>query len=393
MTLYLDHAATTPPRPEARAALQTWLGAANAFSSHLDGQAARAAVEVAREQVAVALGCSPHEVVFTSGGTEADNLAVKGVAWAGRERLRGTPHLVTTAVEHPAVLDPARWLADRGDVTLTVVPPRPDGRIEVAEVLAAVRPETVLVSVMTANNEVGAVNDIAALGAALRERGVPLHTDAVQAMATLEVDVAAWSVDALALSAHKLGGPQGVGVAVLRRGLAVVPLAHGGGQDRGVRSGTFSVGLDAACGAALTAAVADRAALRARLGGWTDRLAAEVTALEGVRRSGPSDPRWRLASHVHLLLDGVAPEALSLALDGAGLMGSSGAACGAGATKASPVLEACGLVGTPLRLSLGWTTTEAEVDRAIDVLTELLPRLRATGQPSGGRPPATALVP
>jgi cysteine desulfurase len=380
MTTYLDHAATTPPRPAARAALASWLDAANASSTHLAGQAARVAVEEARESVAVALGCSPHEVVFTSGGTEADNLAVKGVSWAARDRSRGVPHLVTTAVEHPAVLDPARWLAERGDVTLTVVAPGRDGRVDVEEVLAAVRPETALVSVMAANNELGAINDIAGLAARLTERGVPLHTDAVQAASTLDVDVAGWGVSALALSAHKYGGPQGVGVAVLRRGLPVVPLAHGGGQDRGVRSGTFAVGLDAACGAALTAAVADRQGLRARLLVLSDRLAAAVTALEGVRRSGPTDPAWRLASHVHLLLDGVEPTALALELDAAGVAASSGAACGAGAAKASPVLEACGLEGTPLRLSLGWTTTAAEVERAIDVLTDVIPRLRRSAR-------------
>ncbi len=376
MTTYLDHAATTPPRPEARAALVAWLDAANASATHLAGQAARVAVEESRESVAAALGCSPHEVVFTSGGTEADNLAVKGATWAARDRSSGVPHLVTTAIGHPAVLDPARWLAERGDVRLPVVAPGGDGRVDVEEVLAAVRPETVLVSVMTANNELGAVNDIVGLATRLAEREVPLHTDAVQAAATLDVDVARWGVAALALSAHKFGGPQGVGVAVLRRGLPVVPLAHGGGQDRGVRSGTFAVGLDAACGAALTAAAADRADLRSRLLAMTDRLAAAVTAVEGVRRSGPADPAWRLASHVHLLLDGVEPTALALELDAAGVAASSGAACGAGATKASPVLEACRLQGTPLRLSLGWTSTDAEVDRAIDVLTELLPRLR-----------------
>ena len=378
MTTYLDHAATTPPRPEARAALASWLDAANASSSHLAGQAARMAVEEARDAVATALHCSPHEVVFTSGGTEADNLAVTGITWAARDRSRGVPHLVTSALEHPAVLDPARWLAERGDVTLTVVPPARDGRVDVEVVLAAVRPETALVSVMAANNELGAINDIAGLAAELAERGVPLHTDAVQAAATLEVDVARWGVAALALSAHKFGGPQGVGVAVLRRGLPVVPLAHGGGQDRGVRSGTFAVGLDAACGAALTAAVADRAELHTRLSGLTDRLAAAVTSLEGVQRSGPRDRSWRLASHVHLLLDGVDANALSLGLDTAGIAASGGAACGAGAAKASPVLQACGLEGTPLRLSLGWTSTEAEVDRAIDVLTDLLPRLRTS---------------
>ncbi len=382
MTSYLDHAASSPPRPEARAALARALDAANASATHLAGQDARAVVEEAREDVAAALGCSPHEVVFTSGGTEADNLAVKGVVWAARERTRGVPHLVTTGVEHPAVLDAARWLAARGDAELTVVAPRRDGRVEVERVLDAVRPETALVSVMAANNELGAVNDVVTLAAALRERGVALHTDAVQAVATLDVDVARWGVDALALSAHKFGGPQGVGVAMLRRGLGVVPLSHGGGQDRGVRSGTFSVGLDAACAAALTAAVAERAAVRDRLHGWTDRLAGAVVALPGVTRSGPTAPEHRLASHLHLLLEGVDPTALALTLDLAGVAASSGAACGAGAATASPVLEACGLGGTPLRLSLGWSTTAAEVDHAIGVLTAVLPALRAGAAPA-----------
>ncbi|HSK22665.1 MAG TPA: aminotransferase class V-fold PLP-dependent enzyme, partial [Egicoccus sp.] len=157
----LDHAASTPPRPEARAALQRFLEAANASATHAAGQQARTAVETAREQVATALRCSPHEVVFTSGGTEADNLAVKGIVWAARERTASQPHVVTTAVEHAAVLEPARWLAERGDADLTVIPPDPDGRVPVERILDAVRGETCLVSVMAANNELGAVNDLA----------------------------------------------------------------------------------------------------------------------------------------------------------------------------------------------------------------------------------------
>lgn len=383
VTTYLDHAATTPPRPEARAALSTWLDAANASSTHTVGQRARRAVEEAREEVAAALRCSPHEVVFTSGGTEADNLAIKGIVWAARERRAGVPHVVTTAVEHPAVLDPARWLADRGDATLSVVAPTNDGRVDVAQVLAAVRADTALVSVMAANNELGAVNDIAALGSVLADRGIPLHTDAVQAVATLDVDVDAWRVDALSLSAHKLGGPQGVGVAVLRRGLPVVPLSHGGGQDRGVRSGTFAAALDASCGAAVRAAVQDRPALRERLAGLADRLAAGVAVVDGVRRNGPRDPAQRLASHVHLGIDGVDGGALAVALDRAGLAASSGAACGSGAAKASHVLEAVGVTGTPLRLTLGWTTTDADVERAIDVITDVVPMLRAAPATAG----------
>jgi cysteine desulfurase len=393
VSTYLDHAASTPPRPEARAALATWLDAANASSTHAAGQAARIAVEEAREAVAVALGCSPHEVVFTSGGTEADNLAVKGVIWAARDRTADIPHLVTTSVEHPAVLDPAWWLADRGDATLSLVDPGPDGRTDIEAVLAAVGPRTALVSVMAANNELGAVNDIPALAAALAERGIPLHTDAVQAIATLDVDVATWGTAALALSAHKFGGPQGVGVAVLRRGMPVVPLSHGGGQDRGVRSGTFAAGLDASCGDALSAAVRDRPLLRDRLRVMTDRLAGALVALDGVRRNGPTDPAHRLASHVHLGIDGVDGGALTVALDRAGLAASSGAACGSGAAKASHVLEATGVRGTPLRLTLGWCSTEADVDRAIDVLSDVIPALRvrvgaaahAAGQDAAGQ--------
>lgn len=376
MTTYLDHAASTPPRPAARAALDAAWSSANASATHLAGQQAREAVERAREQAAAALRCSPHDVVFTSGGTEADNLAVKGVAWAWRQRTGRVPHLVTTAVEHPAVLAPMRWLAARGEASVTIVDAGVDGRVAVDAVLDAVGDDTALVSVMTANNELGAVNDVAAIATVLRERAVPLHTDAVQAVGTLDVDVDGWGVDALALSAHKIGGPQGVGVAVLRRGLGVEPLTHGGGQDRGVRSGTFAAALDAACGAALEAAVADRAALRERCRTMSDRLAQALLALDGVARNGPVDPAHRLPTIVHLRLEGVDADRLGLELDRAGIAASGGAACGAGAAAASPVLAAVGVVGTPLRLSLGWTTTEQDVDRAIDVLTEVVPRLR-----------------
>jgi cysteine desulfurase len=374
---YLDHAASTPPRPEARAALTRWLGSANASAPHAAGQDARTVVEEAREQVATALRCSPHEVVFTSGGTEADNLAIKGVVWAATRRLGRVPHLVTTAVEHPAVLAPARWLAERGECHLDVVPPAPDGSTEVERIVDAVRDDTVLVSAMTANNELGALTDVPTLAHALAERGIPLHTDAVQAVATLDLDVAADGAGALALSGHKFGAPQGVGVAILRRGMPVEPLTHGGGQDRGVRSGTFATGLVAAFAAGLDAAVADRSELRSRLWSLTDRLAAGAAGLDGVRRNGPEDPARRLASHVHLSFDAVDPAALSLALDRAGVIASAGSACGSGAATSSPVLEACGVTGTPLRLSLGWTSTDEDVDRALEVLTDVVSRARA----------------
>jgi cysteine desulfurase len=380
--IYLDHAATTPPRPEARAALLRWadpeLGLGNASSAHAAGRRAREVVEEASERVAKAVGAAPNDVLFTSGGTEADNLAVKGMAWAGAER--GRRHLVTTAVEHPAVLDACRWLATAGGFQLDVVGVGRDGRVDPEELLAAVRGDTALVAVMAANNELGTVNDVAGLGAALRERDVRFHVDAVQAFATLEVDVGAWDVDTLALSAHKFGGPGGVGVAVLRRGVPVVPLTHGGGQDRGVRSGTLATGLDGACAAAAEAAVRDRATLRPRLRALTDRLAADLGSVGGIRRNGPTGAEHRLASHLHVSVEGVDGEALLFALDQAGVCVSTGSACQSGANRASHVLAAAGLDDlASLRLSLGWTTTADDVTRAADVLTDTIAALRAAG--------------
>lgn len=380
--IYLDHAASTPPRPAARAALLRWVDpdgiSANASSVHAEGQATRAAVEEAREQVAVGLGAHPQDIVFTSGGTEADNLAVSGLAWAGL--AAGRSHLVTTAVEHPAVLDTVRWLADHAGFQATIVDADGDGRVDPQRVLAAVRDDTAVVSVMAANNELGAVNDVVAIGEVLRDRGVAFHVDAVQAFATLDVDVRAWPVDALALSAHKFGGPHGVGVAYLRRGVAIEPHSHGGGQDRGVRSGTFAVGLDAACGAAVTVATAERPALRDRLRGLSDRLAAGLQAIEGVSRNGPADADARLASHVHVALTGVDGEALTFALDRAGVAVSTGAACGAGASKASHVMQATGIeADATIRCSLGWTTTAQQVDRAVAIIAEVVADLRRGG--------------
>lgn len=376
-SIYLDHAATTVPRPEARDALLQWfdpaVGTGNPSSAHADGQRLRVVVEEARERAAAALSARPQEIVFTSGGTEADNLAVKGLVWAGFER--GRRHLVTTAVEHPAVLDAAHWIATHEAVELTVVPPRPDGTVEVEQVLDAVRDDTALVSVMSANNELGAVNDLTALGTALRQHDVPLHTDAVQLYATRAVDVT-W-VDALALSAHKFGGPVGVGLLYVRRGVPIVPLHHGGGQDRGVRSGTLAAALAAACAAAMVAARADRRRLARHLPDLALRLASGLTAVDGIRRNGPQEATRRLASHVHVSIDGVDGEALTFALDQAGVRVSAGSACASGAQRSSHVLEACGIeADASIRASLGWTTTLADVDRAVEVITEVVTRLR-----------------
>lgn len=377
MNVYLDHAASSTPRPQAREAFLMHLDAANGSAAHQRGQNTRAVIEEAREQVAHAIGATPHEVVFTSGGTEADNLAIKGIIWAAREATRTTPHLIISATEHAAVKDPALWLAERGDITLDLVGCRPDGCIEVEQVLALVRPNTALVSVMMANNELGSINPIAELAGALAARGIPLHTDAVQAIATLDVNVARDQISALAASGHKFGAPQGVGFAVLRRDLPVVPLQHGGGQDRGVRSGTFATALIASVAAALRETVADRPRVNETLTRLSDTLAQQLTALSGVRRNGPTDEAKRLASHVHLSIDGVASELLGLRLDALGIATSGGAACSSGATTASHVLTAAGITGTPLRLSLGWDTTDEDVDTAITQLATTIAALQA----------------
>jgi len=326
--------------------------------------------------VAVAIGAHPSEVVFTASGTEADNLAIKGLAWAGAER--GRRHVVTTNVEHPAVLESVAWLARHG-FEVDLVPVRADGIVDPEAVAAAVRDDTAVVSVMVANNEVGAVNDLAAIADLIADREVPLHTDAVQAFATLDVRVG--GIAALALSGHKFGAPQGVGVAFVRRGVPVDALVHGGGQERGLRSGTYATAQIAAFGAAVESAVADRVRLRDQARAQTDRLATRLLALDAVHRSGPADPAQRLASHLHLQVDGVDTEALTFALDHAGLAASGGAACGAGAVKASHVVEALDVrADAVLRLSVGWTTTDDDVDRAADVLVDAISRLRA-GRP------------
>ena len=380
MTIYLDHAATTPLAPEALAAMQPFLTTehGNPSSLHATGRRARAAVEQAREQVAGALGVAPLDVLFTSGGTESDNAAVKGIAWAARRAGRGS-HVVTTAVEHHAVLESVAWLGDGQGFRVTVVGVGSDGVVDPDRLLAAVADDTVLVSVMAANNEIGTVQPLDLIGPALRDRGVALHTDAVQAFGRAPLDLDGWGVSALSLSAHKFNGPKGVGVLVLRRDVAVEPLLHGGGQDRGVRSGTFNTAGIVGCGAAaaLTAATAPTEIVRLR--GLRDRLADGLLAVDGVTLNGSA--QQRLPHNVHVGVDGCDGEALLLALDAAGVCVSTGSACQSGAGTPSHVLAA---IGAPLdrghlRFTCGRTTTESDVDDAVTVFTDTVKRLRDAG--------------
>jgi cysteine desulfurase len=379
--IYLDHAATTPLEPAVFEAMRPWLTThfGNPSSQHAAGRAAREAVETAREQAAKALGVAPLEIVFASGGTEADNAGVKGLAWAGREAGRAA-HVVTTAIEHHAVLDTCRWLADHQGFAVDVVPVEADGVVDPQRLLAAVRDDTAAVAVMAANNEIGTVQPLEVIGPALAARGVPLHVDAVQAIGRVPLEPNTWGVASLAASAHKINGPKGAGVWMLRRDAAVEPLSHGGGQERGVRSGTLATPLIVGCGEALARTVERADDEPARLAGLRDRLLAGLLAVEGVSLNGSRDRR--VPHNAHVAVAGVDGEALLLALDAAGVACSTGSACQSGAAEPSHVLAA---IGAPtcdtahLRFACGLDTTEADVDAAAAAFGDAVGRLRQAG--------------
>jgi cysteine desulfurase len=376
--LYLDHAATTPLTPAARAA---WLEAAaligNPHSLHGPGRAVRAVVEEARERIAAALGADPAEVVLTAGGTEADNLAVLGAARARRAADPALTSVFVSAVEHHAVLEPARSLRREG-FDVAELPVTGDGCVDLGQAEALIVPgRTALVSTMTVNNETGAVQPVAELAGLAHAAGAPFHTDAVQAVAYLPPPVTA---DAVTLSAHKLGGPVGVGALVARRDLALTPVTFGGGQERRVRSGTLPAALVAAFAAALDEAVAARADEAARLRGLSARLIAGLARLPGVSVTGPADPARRAPHIVHALVDGCLGEDLLLLLDRAGIAASTGSACTAGVAQPSHVLQAMGhadaAARSGLRFSFGRDTCQGDVDTLLGALAAALAQVR-----------------
>jgi cysteine desulfurase len=394
-SVYLDHAATTPMRPEAIAAMTeelTRLG--NPSSLHAAGRRARRVVEESREQLAEVFGARPSEVVFTSGGTEADNLAVKGLYWARRDG--GRRQVLTTSVEHHAVLDSVRWLEETQgaeavwlgvDVAGAVRPDALEAAISRAPGSVAV------VSVMWANNEVGTVQPVAELAAVAHEYGIPFHTDAVQAAAQLPVDFAASGADALSVSAHKLGGPVGVGALILARGTDPVPVLHGGGQERDIRSGTLDTPAIRAFAVAAEAAARHRAEEAAHLAALRDDLVRQVQAavpdalLNGpaldATLNGPAPGPARLPGNAHFSFPGCEGDALLMLLDANGIACSTGSACTAGVAEPSHVLLAMGAGDSQargsLRFSLGHTSTRADVDALAAVITEVTDRARRAG--------------
>ncbi|HMA46459.1 MAG TPA: cysteine desulfurase family protein [Frankiaceae bacterium] len=391
---YLDHAATTPMHPGAVAAVTACLAAVgNASSLHASGRRARRAVEEARESLAEALGARPSEVVLTGGGTESDNLAVKGLYWARREADPRRRRVLVSAVEHHAVLDSAAWLAARQGAEVGRLPVDREGVVHpdtLREALSADPGGVALVSVMWANNEVGAVQPVAALAAVAHEHGVPLHTDAVQAVGQLPVSFEASGVDALTLTGHKLGGPYGAGALLLRRGLDVTPLVHGGGQERDVRSGTLDTPGVVGLAAATRVAVRERPRRAAVLAALRDDLVRRVTdVVPDAVLNGPPPGARRLPGNAHLSFPGCEGDSLLMLLDARGIECSTGSACSAGVARPSHVLLATGSgeerARGYLRFSLGHTSTRADVDALVEAIGPVVERARRAGLSTAAR--------
>jgi cysteine desulfurase len=390
MTVYLDHAATTPILPEAAEAMTAQLTrVGNASSLHASGRGARRVVEESRESIARALNCRPGEVVFTSGGTESDNLALKGLFWQRRSEDPRRVRIISTAIEHHAVLDPLHWLAVDAGAEVELAGVDGQAHLDLPALRAAIErePESVaLVSVMWANNEVGTVQPIADVVALAHEHGIPVHTDAVQAVGQVPVDFAASGVDAMTLTGHKIGGPYGVGALLLRREVRLTALLHGGGQERDVRSGTIDppavVGFATAC----ELAAKQQADVAARLSALREDLVAGVRreVPEAVYNGDPvSDVLHRLPGNAHLTFPGCEGDSLLMLLDARGIECSTGSACNAGVPQPSHVLLAMGRTDeearSSLRFTLGHTSTQADVEALVEAIRPVVERARAAG--------------
>jgi len=376
---YLDHAATTPTLPEVTDLMVGILREdfGNPSSVHGYGRRAKELVEDGRDHLAAAIGARADEIVFTGGGTEADNLGLRG----GAAKLKGNgDHIIVSAFEHHAVLDSAASL-ERDGFEVTRVGVTADGRVEPEAVAAAVRPSTILVSVMTVNNEIGTVQDIPGIAAAVRavNAGALIHTDAVQALGNMPVDVHAWGVDLAAFAAHKLGGPKGVGALFVRSGVPIEPIVHGGGQERGLRSGTLNVAGIAGFGLAAAIAAKEVDVKSERLAGLRRRL------LEGMREIVPDlvvngAMEHRVAGNLNVCIPGTEGETLLLLLDREQIACSSGSACASGALDPSHVLLAIGtsraLAKGSLRFSLGRASTEHDVEAVLTALPKVIAQAR-----------------
>ena len=385
---YLDHAATTPMYPEVVAQMSKLLAdSGNPSSLHASGRRARRLVEEAREVVANVLGCRPAEVVFTSGGTEANNIALKGIAWDQRDKDPKRNRVLISAVEHHAILDPAQWLEKSDNFTIEYIPVTSTGIVTpqaLAQTINGDFESVAVVSVMLANNEVGSINDIAALVDVIRGHGIRFHTDAVQAPTWLDVNFSELGTCAMSVSGHKVGGPHGVGAVIMSRDCTVTPLIHGGGQERDVRSGTLDVPAIVAFAKALEISAQHRAEQVARIKKLRDQLVEKVKiAVPDAIYNG--DLTARLANNAHFTFPGCLGDSLLMLLDANGVECSVGSACSAGVPQPSHVLLAMGAdeesARCTLRFTLGHNSTEQDVDSLIEHLPSAVDRAKRAGVP------------
>jgi len=387
--VYLDHAATTPMLPAAIEAMSARLAdVGNPNSLHASGRHARRVVEESRETIAQALNCSPGEVVFTSGGTESDNLALKGIYWARQAADPARTRILTTSVEHHAVLDPLLWLVEAGGVEVEFLPVDRQGRVDVEAMRDAVDRDpgsVALISAMWANNEVGTLQPVQEIVALAAPHGIPVHTDAVQAIGTVPVDFAGSGVDALTFTGHKLGGPFGVGALVVRREIEVSALAHGGGQERDIRSGTLDAPAIASLAAAVELAVKHQPEHATRVAALRDDLVRRVVEVvpDAHVHGAPIElgAGARLPGNAHLGFPGCEGDSLLMLLDARGIECSTGSACSAGVPQPSHVLLAMGCTDEAarhsLRFTLGHSSTAADVDAVVAAIGPVVERARA----------------
>ncbi|MFD9127279.1 cysteine desulfurase family protein [Kitasatospora sp. NPDC059571] len=391
---YLDHAATTPMLPEAIAAMSAHLGVTgNASSLHAAGRRARRVVEESRESLAASLGARPSEIVLTGGGTESDNLAVKGLYWARRGADPARRRVLSSPVEHHAVLDAVHWLAEHEGADVEYLPVDGLGRVHPEALREAIErnpADVALVTVMWANNEVGTLQPIAELAAVAAEFDIPMHADAVQALGQVPVSFADSGLTALTVTGHKIGGPYGVGALLLARSAAPVPLLHGGGQERDVRSGTLDVPGAAAFAVAAALAVERREEQAEAVGSLRGELVAQVLkAVPDAVLNGDPAPGGRLANNAHFSFPGCEGDALLMLLDAQGIECSTGSACSAGVPQPSHVLLAMGvdpvLARASLRFSLGHTSEEGDVAALAAAIAPAVERARNAGRAAAGR--------
>ena len=375
--IYLDHAATTAVSPEVMEEMAPFFtdSYGNPSAVYATGREAHRALDQARKRAAAAIGASPSEIYFTSGGSESDSWALIGTAFANREKGN---HLITTRIEHHAVLNTCGWLEKQG-FRVTYLPVDPSGRVRPEEAERAITEDTILVSVMAANNEIGTLQPVEEIGRFCREKGVLFHTDAVQAMGAIPVDAGAWGADLLSLSAHKFHGPKGTGLLYVRKGTRLDPLIHGGSQERGLRAGTENLAGIAGMGKAMELAAAGIPERAERLRTLRNRLIRGVTeSIPGAVLNG--DPERRLPGNAHFLFPGIDGEALLLRMDLAGIAVSGGSACTTGSLEPSHVMEALGRgereARSSLRLSLGEENTEQEIDETVQTLARIVKELR-----------------